>query len=75
MEGRSGVAKLTACLQVIPPTALRVVLVSSGEGIEEELGPVKESALWTDLPEQTLIVAARASTEEVRHSSLNTLAV
>ena len=75
MEGRSGVAKLTACLKAIPPTALRVVLVSSGEGIEEELGPVKESALWTDLPEQTVIVAARAYTEEVRHSSFNILAV
>ena len=65
VEGRSGVAKLTACLQAIPPTVLRVVLVSSGEGIDEELGPVSESALWTDLPEHTIIVAARASNTKV----------
>lgn len=60
MEGRHGVAKLAACMQALPRTALRVVLVSSSDGLEKELGPVMESGLWEDLPERTIVVVPAA---------------
>lgn len=58
VEGRAGVAKLEACLQSLPPTAFRFVVVTSSEGVEGELGAVVDSQLWTDLPECTVVVVA-----------------
>lgn len=58
VEGRAGVAKLEACLQSLPPTAFRFVVVTSSEGVEGELGAVVDSRLWTDLPECTIVVVA-----------------
>lgn len=66
VEGRSGVVKLAACLSALPPTAFRVVFVSSSEGVEGELGPVLESGLWTDVPERTLVFVAAAGEEVCR---------
>ncbi|CAM9883314.1 unnamed protein product [Scytosiphon promiscuus] len=62
VEGRSGVAKLEACLAALPPTALRVVIVGVGVGsrggcLEEELREVLESPVWTDSPERTIVVS------------------
>lgn len=67
VEGGLGVSKLAACISALPPTALRVVIVgagSSGAGLEEELGGLLESRLWTDSPERTLVFALAATESE-----------
>ena len=58
---------------MLPPTALRVVVVgagSSGGGLDKELGGVLESRLWTESPERTLVfVPAATESQEVRAST------
>lgn len=58
VEGTAGVAKLEACMQTLPATVLRVVIVRSSEGVEGELGPVAQSGLWSDMPNGTIVIAA-----------------
>lgn len=58
MEGRAGVAKLEACMRSLPKTALRVVVITSREGVERELAAIAESEYWADDPSGTVIIAA-----------------
>lgn len=46
VEGRSGVARLEACLDALSSRAMLVVVITSPDGLEGELGPVSESKLW-----------------------------
>ena len=45
-------------MKTLPSTALRVVVVTSIDGIDGELGPVSESRLWEDSPDGTVLVFA-----------------